>query len=340
MSPWLKRVEDEAAEFPLSPPPGSKLHIRGLGNTSHPSRLDGQWDMPPLCSGSFRLVELCLRTRQLDARELLVLNSGPWHFDRCQLRAAGCQAVRCERQGQLSVSRSFIGGYGITPRAPSVFQDFERASNGVVVTDSASLSLECCRLENTGFLHGSALKFRKSATGLIRQCVLRRNLVGVHQSDSAQVRVENCVLHEHNVSLFYAEDDPPNEAALILANCSGTGDMVFYDDVEPLHLEADNCNFRPKPKQTFDEYFYETFINIPIYQRPLERDELPFHMAMKDMGFEVDKGDNVGKSRDFCLGCRGEAGERRNRRAGHQRLLDWLTIVCMFSDLPLLRCHE
>ena len=304
MSPWLKRVEDEEAEFPLSPPPGSELLVRGLGNTSQPSRLEGQWDIPPECSGGFFGVEMCLRTRHLDARELVLLNSGPWNFDQCQLRASGCQAVRCERQAQASIRRCFIGGYCITPRAPSVFEDFERASNGVVVTDSASLSLECCRIENTGFLHGSALKFRGNATGRLRQCVLRKNLVGVHQSNWAQVIAENCVLHEHNVSLFYAEDHPENEATLSLVNCSGVGDIIFYDDAEPRNLELHNCNFGPQPEQTFDEYFYETYVNVPIHQQPLEKGELPYHMVMQEMGYEVDKGDNIGEFDQLALRTR------------------------------------
>jgi hypothetical protein len=116
MSPWLKRVKDERAQFPLSPRPGSELHIRGLGNINQPSRLDGQWDIPPACWGSFREVELCHRTQQCDGRELLLLNSGPWTFDQCQLRASGCQAIRCERQTELSISRSFVGGYRINTK--------------------------------------------------------------------------------------------------------------------------------------------------------------------------------------------------------------------------------
>lgn len=119
--------------------------------------------------------------------------------------------------------------------------------------------------------------------------------MGLHLSDTAEVRLENCVLHEHNFSLFYAEDDPQNEATLALVNCSGICDMVFYDDIEPHDLRVSNCNFGPQPNQTLDEYFYETYINVPVYQQNLEKGKLPFCMAMHDMGFQVDKGDNMGK---------------------------------------------
>jgi hypothetical protein len=282
MSPWLKRIDDELAEFPLSPPPGCELHLTGLGNISQPSRLDGQWDMPPMCSGSVFGVEMCHRTLQFDARELLVLNSGPWLFDRCHLRASGCQVIRSERQTQLSIRRSFVGGYGLDARRAIVFEDNERASNGIVAMDSATGSLKYCRLECTGFLHGSALKVRGKATFELEQCVLANNNLGIHLSAQAQVRAEECVFHSHNNSLFIVDGDHhENEASLALTNCSGEGDVVFYHGIEPRHLVLKDCEFFSKPPQSFDDFFYETYINVPRDPEPLPKGVLPYHLAMQ-----------------------------------------------------------
>ena len=293
MSPWLKRIEDELAEFPLSPPPGSELHLRGLGNISVPSRLDGQWDMPPGCSGSAVQLELCHRTRQFDARELLLLNSGPWLFDQCQLRASGCQAVRCERQAVVRICCSFIGGYGIDAAQTLVFEDAERASNGIVVTDSAEIALEVCRIESTGFLHGSALKFRGRSSGHVRRCALSMNYVGVDLEGQARVGMEESVMYAHNASLFHVHDTQPNQVTLTLANCTGEADVVFYDDVEPQTLQEEGCSFAPPPPQSFDDYFFDTFINVPAMPALLPEGQLPYYLAMQRAGYTVDKGANI-----------------------------------------------
>eukprot|EP00961_Rhodomonas_salina_P222896 3014024-Rhodomonas_salina.3 len=83
ISPWFKRVSDEHEEFPLMPLAGSVLRVRG-----EPSRLDGQWDFHPQVSGSFSNVEFGHASKMIDGRQMMLVNGGPWRFERCQLRSA------------------------------------------------------------------------------------------------------------------------------------------------------------------------------------------------------------------------------------------------------------
>ena len=132
MCPWAKELSDEKKEFPLEPMPKCKLHILPL-QTDRPAHLDGQWKMGRTRSGSFRDVHLSLFTDVPDARVLFKIYGGPWTFESCevrpafgklerrksficcsaysrciqrrliwveQVRAAGCQVMRLERQGE------------------------------------------------------------------------------------------------------------------------------------------------------------------------------------------------------------------------------------------------
>ena len=56
---------------------------------------------------------------------------------------------------------------------------------------------------------------------------------------------------------------------------------VFYHGIEPRHLVLKDCEFFSKPPQSFDDFFYETYINVPRDPEPLPKGVLPYHLAMQ-----------------------------------------------------------
>ena len=110
-----------------------------------------------------------------------------------------------------------------------------------LVGDAAVVLGDCYNID----LRSSQILDRAGSMVGTRACLLPPVTRKLYGSD-ANLHL-NLSVCSSSVAPFHVHDTQPNQVTLMLANCTGEADVVFYDDVEPQTLQEEGCSFAPPP---------------------------------------------------------------------------------------------
>jgi hypothetical protein len=172
----------------------------------------GPMELQPSSGGTFtRWKWGCAFDFGLQQEAALFAAGGPWHMQRCVLRATDMPVVRAYGSGSLALDDSFVGGFS----GDAQFEENDgsgkldegggRCTQALLVEDNATVKAIDCTMQYCGAFNSATVLAGGAAHLELSQCFLFQNLgCGISIHEAADVQAVQCSMMQLEGACFRA----------------------------------------------------------------------------------------------------------------------------------------
>ena len=252
-------ISDDNREWGTKHDGFTPLRIRGAMSLRMEDgfNLQGPIDLQPSSSGTFvRWKWGCYLSLLLPQEAAMYVAGGPWHMNRCTLRAAEMPVIRAFASANLSLLDNFVGGFSL-PASQLQGSSYDpgdgtnpdtadpltatQCTNGLLLEGNSSTTASDCTLQYCGALGSSATLVGGAASFYMAQCFLFQNMgCGISIHEAADVEVIQCSMVQLGGGCFCAV--LAQRASLHASNLTIEG-RKWHDESRPGVCEVDGDIF-------------------------------------------------------------------------------------------------
>lgn len=160
---------------------------------------------------------------------------GRWNITSCQLRGSEMTVLAVEGEACATVDDSFVGGFS---DGPGCYLTVPHATDGIYVSDNATLVCNDTTLQNCGAWGGCGLRVSGTSTSILSSVLFYQNDVcGVSIHQSASLTLATCAFVKHGLAAMSATMAP--RASLRITELSLVGQR-WADGGRPGRIEVDD----------------------------------------------------------------------------------------------------